>query len=141
VIEGPRPHPGEPGFRTLPEAPPGQAEGRTLNREAMRRLGLAHDAGWSYAELADLYDVLRMQIEGACPGWRATRVKCSDGSHAFIGALGPVLVIMPDRRIYLGQLGTDSSEGAVYWSGLSFVGGIVIFPAPNPSAPGTRQVR
>jgi hypothetical protein len=116
--------------------------GRALNREAIRRLELAHDAGWNCDKLAELYDDLKTQIERLSPGWRATRIICSDGSHGFVGELRPVLVIMTDRSIYTGLLGRTPADGLLYTTGFSLSpSGAVAFPPPNPSAPGTTRVR
>jgi len=112
-----------------------------LNGQALFRLQEAHAQAWSHDELAELYNDLKLQIEQACPGWRADRVKCSDGSHGFVGALGPVLVILPDRAIYLGQLGGTAADGLLFYTGLVVLpDSTVAFPAPNPAAPGTRRL-
>jgi hypothetical protein len=133
--------PSDPGFRTLPP-PSGPNQGRFLNREAIRRLELAHGAGWSYDDLAELYNDLKLQIERLCPGWRADRIRCSDGSHGFLGSLGPVLVIMPDRSIYLGRLGATAADGLVHYVGLvPQPNGSFAFPPPQPAAPGTSRLR
>src|SRR5687768_643297 len=95
--------PGDAGFRVLTmHGAIAHAGGRMLNGEAIRRVGVAYDAGWGYDDLAELYDELKNQIERVDPGWRATRVICADGSHAFIGTYSQVLVVMPDRSIFLG---------------------------------------
>lgn len=116
--------------------------GRKLNREAVRRLELAHDHGFTHTELAELYETLKLQIEAACPGWRADRVECADGSHAFVGALGLALVITQDRGIYVGRLGKTALEGVLFYTGAVITAnGHVAFPPPNPNSPGTRTVR
>ena len=113
-----------------------------MNREAVRRLTLAHDSGWSYDELVALYDDFRLQIQGASPGWTADRASCSDGSTVFVGGLGAVLAIMADRSLYLGHLSSASAEGLLSYAGMTSTrSGSVVFPPPNPGAPGTRRVR
>ncbi|HET9952988.1 MAG TPA: hypothetical protein VFQ61_00720 [Polyangiaceae bacterium] len=122
---------------------PGESSsGHLLNREALRRLELAHDAGWTADELAELYNELKIQIENTCPGWRADRVKCSDGSEAFVGALGPVLLVLPDRGLFIGHLGATAADGALFYTGMVMSpDGCLMFPPPNTSCPGTRRVR
>lgn len=113
-----------------------------MNREAVRRLGLAHDSGWSYDELVALYDDFRLQIQGVNPGWTADRASCSDGSTVFVGGLGAVLAILPDRSLFIGQLGSAVEEGLLSYAGMTFTqAGSVQFPPPNPGARGTRQIR
>ena len=137
-----QPSPKEAGFRALPAAPPGENAGTFLNREAVRRLCLAYDSGWSYDELVALYDDLRLQIQGASPGWTADRAFCSDGSTAFVGGLGAVLAIMPDRSLWLGKLGSTPAEGLLSYSGMTFThAGTVHFPPPNPAARETKRLR
>jgi len=138
--------PGDPAFGVLPAAPSGGNIGRFLNQEAVDRLILAHDAGWSYAQLVDLYDGFRLQIQRASPGWIADRASCSDGSTAFVGALpgvaNRVLVVMPDRSMFLGSLGATQVDGLLSYSGMTFTPtGTVQFPAPNAAAPRTTRLR
>lgn len=109
-----------------------------MNRKALNRLVLARAAGWSYDRLADLYDTMKRQIEAAVPGWRATRVKCVDGSHAFIGSKGPVLVILTSGRIFRGRF---ASDGLISHVGLKpLPDGSVAFRAPDLTASGTVEV-
>jgi hypothetical protein len=138
--------PGDPGFTSLPAAPTGGNVGRFLNQEAIRRLTLAYDAGWSYDQLVDLYDNFRLQIQRSCPGWTADRAACSDGSTAFVGALpaasNRILVIMRDRSLLLGSLGATRSAALLSYAGMTFApGGTVQFLPPNPVAPGTTRLR
>jgi len=136
------PSPKDPGFRTLPVAPSGENAGTFMNREAVRRLTLAHDSGWSYDELVTLYDDLRLQIQAASPGWTADRASCRDGSTAFVGGLGAVLAILPNRSLYIGHLGSAEEEGLLSYSGMTFTHtGSVQFPPPNPRALGTKRIR
>lgn len=140
------PAPGDPGFTSLPAAPPGGNVGRFLNQEAIRRLVLAHDAGWSYAQLVDLYDAFRLQIQRTSKSWSADRAACSDGSTAFIGALPTlpdrVLVIQPNRSLWLGTLNPAPAGGLLSYSGMTFApDGTVQFPPPNPHAPGCTRLR
>lgn len=134
--------PKDAGFRTLPKAPRGENAGTFMNREAVRRLGLAHDTGESYDELVALYDAFRLQIQAASHGWTADRASCSDGSTAFVGGLGAVLAILPDRSLLIGHLGSASDEGLLSYAGMTFTdSGAVQFPPPNPAARGTRRIR
>ncbi|HEU5073099.1 MAG TPA: hypothetical protein VFU02_02985 [Polyangiaceae bacterium] len=113
-----------------------------MNREAVRRLGLAHDSGWSYDELVALYDEYRVQIQAASHGWTADRASCSDGSTVFVGGLGAVLAILPDRSLLIGQLGRAPTSGLLSYAGMSFTrSGSVQFPPPNPNGQGTRRIR
>ena len=113
-----------------------------MNREAVRRLVLAHDSGWSYDELVALYDELRLQIQAASPGWTADRASCRDGSTAFVGGLGAVLAILPNRSIFIGHLSSAADEGLLSYSGMTFSPtGLVQFPPPIPGALGTKRVR
>ena len=106
-----------------------------MNREALDRLVLARNVGWSYDKLAALYMIMKAQIENAVPGWRAQSERCVDGSYAFIGSKGPVLVIMPDCRMFVGRFGE-----LVSWVGLQpQANGTFAFPAPNTAARGTRE--
>ena len=84
-----------------------------MNLAATDRLVLARAAGWGYDQLADLYDVMKQQIERSVTGWRADRARCADGSHAFIGRKGPVLIITPSRRMFIGRF---ASDGLLSWS-------------------------
>lgn len=134
--------PGDPGFEQLsvPSAR-GANVGRTMNSEAIRRLILAHGAGWSYHNLAALYERFKTQIERAARGWRANKADCVDGSYAFIGSQGRVLVIMPDRSIHIGVLGATQADGLLYYIGTATLpDGTLAFPRPNPGAPGTKKV-
>ena len=132
--------PQSPGFRTL-SILGSPDESKALNREALQRLQRAHAAGADAEALAELYDHLKLQIEQACPGWRAQRVKCSDRSHGFIGALGPVLVIRQNREIYLGHLGATAADGLLYYTELvSLADHTLAFPPPCLTAPGTRRL-
>ena len=81
------PKPGDPGFTSLSAPSSSGNIGRFLNQEAIERLVFAHDAGWGYDRLVDLYDNYRLQIQRADPGWSADRSDCSDGSIAFVGTL------------------------------------------------------
>jgi len=113
-----------------------------MNREAVRRLTLAHDSGWSYDELVELYDELRLQIQAANPGWTADRASCRDGSTAFVGGLGAVLAILPNRSLFIGHLSSAAEEGLLSYSSMTFTQtGSVQFPPPNPNALGTKRVR
>lgn len=142
VPSPPRPSPNDSAFRTLPMAAGGENAGTFMNREAVRRLALAHDSGWSYDELVTLYDDFRLQIQAASPGWTADRASCSDGSAVFVGGLGAVLAVLPDRSIFIGRLGSAPTEDLLSYAGMSFTrSGSVEFPPPNPAAPGTRKVR
>jgi hypothetical protein len=142
VATAKQPSPGKPGFRVLPAPPVGGNVGKFLNSEAIRRLILAYDSAWSYDDLVDLYDSFRLQIQRANPGWTADRGGCSDGSTVFVGSLGAVLAIMPDRSLLLGQLAGAPAAGLLSYQGMTVTPtGTVQFPPPNPSAPGTRRLR
>ncbi|HTU60940.1 MAG TPA: hypothetical protein VMF89_20950, partial [Polyangiales bacterium] len=134
--------PEAPGFRSLPIlAGAEEHDSKALNREALRRLQAAHGVGFSADALAELYNHLKLQIEQACPGWRAQRIKCSDLSHGFIGALGPVLVIQQNREIYLGHLGATAADGLLYYTELvPLADHTLAFPPPCLTAPGTRRL-
>jgi hypothetical protein len=117
------------------------AVGRTLHAESIRRLMLAHMAGWSYDKLAELYNELKLQIESADPAWRASRLACSDGSHVFVGTYAQALAIMPDRSVHLGTFGATSSVALVFCVGMSrSPNGAIVYPPPNPAAPGTTRI-
>jgi hypothetical protein len=138
--------PGDPAFATLPTLPSAGNAGRFLNQQAIARLILAHDDGWSYDQLVDLYDSFRLQIQRASPGWTADRAQCTDGSTAFLGTLptiaNRVLVIMPDRSLWIGSLGTAPSDGLLTPIGMSFApDGTVQFPPPNTAAPTAKRLR
>lgn len=103
-----------------------------MNSEAVKRLLDAHAAGWPQDELADLYERLKRQIESSVPGWTATRGVCRDGSHVFIGSLGRSLVIMPDRSIWIGDLGKGGPDALISYTGMApMPDGTLAFPPPN----------
>lgn len=72
----------------------------------------------------------------------ASRGRCADGSHAFMGSKGPCLVVTPDRQIAIGTaLGgpnnlIDTSRPS--FSRDSSGKPVITFPAPNLDAAGKK---
>lgn len=96
---------------------------------------VAHDVGWSYDQLVNLYDDFRQQIQRACPGWSADRAACADGSAVFVGSQAEVLAIMPDRSMHVGRLGATAANHLLCFMGMSCTtSGTVQYPPPNPLA-------
>lgn len=112
-----------------------------MNHEAVARVLLAHADGWSYDDLADLYQRLKVQIEANNPSWTAARARCADGSHVFTGSLGRSLLFCPDRTVWVGDLGKAPQVTLISYQGMTVApGGTLVFPVPNLAAPNTKQL-
>ena len=84
--------------------------GRDMNRAAVPHLLAARAGGASASEMGDMYEGMAGQIKAGAEAngqqWGASRLECSDGSHAFAGeGGGRELVITPDRRVHVGPPG------------------------------------
>jgi hypothetical protein len=99
-------------------------------REAITRLVSARRQGRTIAEVADLFESLKEQIEDTAEDWRADRARCADGSIAFVGRPHS-LVIHPDG-IYVGPLG--GPDDFLPTVGITRDEQGWVFPAPNLKA-------
>jgi hypothetical protein len=94
--------------KLTPPADPNAFVG-SMNGEAVRYLKAARDQGASPAQLVDLYNGMKLQIEAEASvrgqEWGAGKVPCEGGYTAFIGNAKPALVIPPEPGdpIYIGE--------------------------------------
>jgi len=109
-----------------------------MNKEAERRLVLAHVYGWSYDRLAVLYTDYTKQIHALYPGWKANTGRCADGSRMFVGEFFTnLLVILPTGQIFKGHW---KPGGLLSPTPITLADGTIGYSPPNIHAPDAREI-
>ena len=90
-----------------------ELQGRNNINLLSEALELIQARGGTSDQKADCFDELVVQINAKGGGFKASRLRGTDGAHIFVGEIGHALVISPSGDMYRGALeGTPAAYGS-----------------------------